>query len=730
MHAATTCLLLASAMTFQGCLFAGATADFYVSPSGNDRNPGTLNKPFASLARARDAVRELKRSQAEKSVLVLLRGGTYYISDSLVFKREDSSPDGSAITYAAYPGETPVLSSGVPIRKWQKVRSSVPGFPAAATGKVWVADLPANMRPFSSLYDGVGRLPRARSSPFSPTKDYRTAEGLDCFTLPFPPGKLKHWSNLRDVELMIRPNYAWVLNFLPLESVDERAGIAKTTVPATYHMIRVRYAPEQINQEGTVWVENVLEALDEPGEWAVDFAQRKLYLWPRDSTAPRNIVAPQLVEFVRVEGNIDYDGPRDTPVQNLVFRGITFTHGDRFGWQRDKIGWGLQHDWEMFDRPTTLLRLRGAEGVSIEKCRFIDSAGGGIRLDLHAQKNQIIDSDFEHLGGVGILLAGYGPGTKDVNRGNQILRNHIHHIGELLWHSPAIFIWQSGENRIANNLIHHTPYTGIVVSGRIGWDRKGESECSRTIRWKEVDAELHNDFPGGAPALLNWWQREKFLHGRHNIVERNEIHDVMQTLMDGNGIYVSGTGRGNIVRENFVHDSMLPTMGEGIRCDDDQHETTLERNVVFRIGGMGDGIAIKGVNNVLNNFLVLLSTHHNHRGYISLEESPVKGSRIQRNILYAGSANVKPYFQKGLFGPDPHLRDTDTDYNLYFNTADPNWAAEHFERERKFGIEAHSLFADPMFMDAEHGDFRFKPGSPAEKLGIQPIDLKLVGRPK
>src|SRR6185295_13725703 len=137
-------------------------------------------------------------------------------------------------------------------------------------GRIWVARVPEGLKSFRTLYDRAGRLPRARSAGFSPTKDYRTGEGLDRSTLYFPPNTLRNWPNLEDVEIMIRPNYGWVLNLLPLESVDEQAGIARTRIPASYPMLQVRWGLRDINANGTAWIENVLAALDEPGEWVLN----------------------------------------------------------------------------------------------------------------------------------------------------------------------------------------------------------------------------------------------------------------------------------------------------------------------------------------------------------------------------------------------------------------------------------------------------------------------------
>ena len=428
--------------------------------------------------------------------------------------------------------------------------------------------------------------------------------------------------------------------------------------------------------------------------------------------------------MISIEGDIDYDCSSDIPVLNIVFRGITFTQGDRFQWEKDRTGWGLQHDWEMFDRPTALVRLRGAEGCAIEGCRFNNSGGTGIRLDLHCIGNRIVSNDIYNVGGAGILLAGYGPGTKDVNRRNEIINNSICRPGEILPHSAGIFVWQSGENRIAHNRISHTPYTGIVVSGRIGWDRNGKAECSRTVRWREIDRVLGRE---NAATARDWHIRKQFLHGRGNIMELNEIHHVMEVMHDGDCIYISGTGAGNIVRHNYLHDNISPYMCEGIRCDDDQHETLIEGNVLYH--NRGSGIAIKGVNDIVNN--VIADNLSVLRGYLSLELGPLNGSIIQRNIVYSRKPDQRLYFQELISiyegRPEPRLRDCEADYNLYFNTADPDWGERHLREERRYGIELHSIAVDPLFSDIEAGNLTFAPDSPVWKLGFQEIPLDKAG---
>ena len=222
----------------------------YVATDGDDANPGTREEPFATLGRARDAVRAKLAAGVEEDVTVLLRDGTYRLDETVVFGLEDSGRGEQTITYAACPGERAVLSSGVPIRGWRKVEEALAGLPEQARGKVWVADVPQGLGRFRTLYDGPHRLPRARSRGYVPTKRYpRTRPPGWRNTLAFPAGALKTWPRLDDVEIVIVPQYPWSSNILPLASVDEGSGTAQTAVPATYPMGQAHFG---VFPDGTI----------------------------------------------------------------------------------------------------------------------------------------------------------------------------------------------------------------------------------------------------------------------------------------------------------------------------------------------------------------------------------------------------------------------------------------------------------------------------------------------
>ncbi len=746
------CLLLIAGVTC-ALLFAGfpadaaargsgekgqRTADFFVAVNGSDRwsgrsdqpNRTSTDGPFATLARARDAVRALKQRGDKQEILVLIRGGLYSLKETVVFALEDSAPAGGTITYAAYGDETPVFTSAVPIVGWIKPEHPSPLLPEIARDLVWTADVPAGLPTVLTLHDGNNRLRRAWSKPFRPVAYAQATTPPN--QIAFPPGAMKNWPDLRNEELRVIPSCDYEMCLLPLAAVDEKAGLARTTVPASRTMGRVKFMDE------TAWIENILEVLDEPGEWVFSAAERKLYLWPTRGAPSKAITAPLLTELLRIEGTIDYRGPTDKPVTGLAFRGLTFTGGERLPWNGGTKG-ELQHKWEHFDSPSALVRLRGARGCTINGCRLVNTSGAGLRLDLTCLDNRVIDNEVAHTGGVGILVAGYGPGTKDENQRNAVSNNWVHHVGEIYWASPAIMVWQSGENQVTHNLIHNTPYSGITVSGRTGWT----SDTEETFRAWEVTLPPYNSLPGAASGSSavhrEWWQaREKYMHGRKNTVAWNEIRDVMETLGDGNGIYISGTGKENHIYQNYIHHLDGDGVASGIRCDNDQYETIIDGNVLYRIRSAQSGISMTEANHIMNNIIVELIPSRRPitkpnivHGYISIPSStwPIEGARIMHNIIWSPRTDYWPIVEYKSFatGAGDRLKDTKTDYNLFWCPAGPEWGQRHIDEQRRYGVELHSLSADPMFVDVKRGDLRLRPESPARALGIQTWNISTAG---
>lgn len=708
--------------------------DFFVAPNGSDNDPGTKEKPFATLTRARDAIRQLKRINPDRDFTVVLLGGVYRLNETVVFSLSDSASNGHTITYTAYPGETPVIGSGVPVTKWEKVTDDIPGLPEEARGKVWMAPLPQELESIKTLYDGPMMLPRAKGPLFSPTKVYaykpcpgnlnvtRSEDRWMLRHIDFPSGAIRNWENLRDVEIGFFPT-PYQINILPLECVDEKLHVAKLAIEASVPPFSYNTGYGQ-KTEGCMWVENALDFLDQPGEWVVDSHHRRIYLWPVNDSPGESIVAPRLVELIRVEGKTDKYGLVDTPVRNIVFRGLTFSHAERDTWDESCKGLGIQHDWELHDRPTAALRFRGAENCIVNECHFTSSSGTAIRLDLYCQNMAITHNLIDHVGGMGILLCGYGPGKKDVNRNNRIISNHIHHCGQINLASHAIMAWQSGNNDIAHNLIHDCPRQAVGISGVRAISFNPETdfmESTRTIRWWEIpDSIVKGD---------KWDRFVPYLHGRDNVVEDNEIYRVLEELGDGAAINVSGAGTGNLIRRNEVYDIRNQHAVAALRTDGWQRGTQFEQNIVHDVATLG--VERKNDNDFNNN--IFFNVGGGKKAYIAFasfpHDTPVRGTKFQRNIYY--DSGEKPVFY--LDGYDPTrtrpnpMQSCEADYNLFYVAGDSLFGDRFLKEMKNKGIEQHSISIDPMFVDAAAGDFRLQPGSQAFKLGFQQIDTSEIG---
>jgi parallel beta-helix repeat protein len=169
LRAATLAALLLAAS--RGVYAQGTT--FYVAPNGNDAWSGKLAEPkgndgpFASVVRARDAIRQSKAAQGglKEPVTVRIRGGKYFLTEAITFGPEDSGTPQCPISYEAYPGEQPVFSGGKPIVGWQPYQ-----------GKILVAQLPevqAGSWYFRSLFANGQRQIRARYRNVDSADPYR-----------------------------------------------------------------------------------------------------------------------------------------------------------------------------------------------------------------------------------------------------------------------------------------------------------------------------------------------------------------------------------------------------------------------------------------------------------------------------------------------------------------------------------------------------------------------------
>lgn len=86
-------------------------ADFYVSVNGDDNGDGTINKPFKTIQRAQQAVREaIASNESKASITVAIMAGTYY-ETGIAFDERDSSKS-TSVTYTSYGDGEVILCGG------------------------------------------------------------------------------------------------------------------------------------------------------------------------------------------------------------------------------------------------------------------------------------------------------------------------------------------------------------------------------------------------------------------------------------------------------------------------------------------------------------------------------------------------------------------------------------------------------------------------------------------
>ena len=579
---------------------------FYVAPYGDDDNPGTISKPFATIEKVKDVV--WMELDGMGDITVYFRGGTYYINRTILFRTQSSGSENQIITYRNFPGETPVFSSGIKINGWRRIGSQDPGYryiPPLSRANIYICDVSRkliNSSSFKFLLDQKSDwLSRAKTKSFSIFKkqeldwehpninrDEKMINELKkvFYYQKFSP--VEEWDNIKDIEISIVTESGEMYIF-PVDSINNDSLKIYAKVPEA---CKIEGFDESLNAEA--WIENSLSGLDEKGEWVLNTWTGKLYLWPETDTSA--IYAPTLIEIIRVEGNVDYWGITDTPVRYINFKGITFTNGDRDSWK--DIDCGIEQDWEMGDKSTALLRFRGAENCRVDSCSFIKSGGTGVRFDLYSQFNTIQDCHFENLGKSGILLSGYGPGKKDVNRNNSIINNEIEKIGRIKWNSGGIIVWQSGYNHIAYNYIHDLPYQAIALSApRVSLFNpylKTIEQLNPYMRWSEINEGV---YIGGRN---NYEEVSKYRYLNGNIVEFNTIHNVLNKLSFGGAIYITGTGTGdyfgspNILQLNYIYningDNSIIYAGKDACCVHIKKNILYNSKVLFGIYAEGDDI--------------------------------------------------------------------------------------------------------------------------------------------
>ncbi|RYF75549.1 MAG: hypothetical protein EOO39_06750, partial [Cytophagaceae bacterium] len=310
-------------------------AQIWVAVDGSDANVGTKEKPLASLQLALRKVRELRRlanPSVASGVHIYLRNGVYPLSEPVFIRPEDAGTLASPTIIEAAPNEHPILSGGVSVTGWQKVKGIVPGLPKEAIGKAWVADAPmvgGQLLTFRQLWVNGQKAIRAKDTSY-PLMNRILSWNKAEQTCWIPAPKVGDLSKAVGLDMLI--HQWWAVANLRVKRIDVQGDSAKLSFLQPESRIQSEHpwpAPWISKETGNsaFYLANAIQFLNQPGEWFVDTKAQKLYYIPRpgENLTTAEVIAPALETLVQMTGTIDH------PVSNVLFRGIAFQHT---GWVR------------------------------------------------------------------------------------------------------------------------------------------------------------------------------------------------------------------------------------------------------------------------------------------------------------------------------------------------------------------------------------------------------------
>ncbi len=478
-----TALMAIAAIVATSSLAASAPLRMYVSPNGDDANPGTPAKPFATLERARDEIRKLKQQRGlpQGGAIVELRGGIYERGKTFELKKVDSGTKDAPIVYRAAKGETPRLIGGRVVKGFAPVTDpAILGMlPAEARGKVLQADLKA-IADYGPV-DAGGLELFFRDKPMTvsrwPNKGFTRI--VKMVGKPYKRGrhmthKVGKWVYEGDrPERWLKEKDPWVHGYWYHDWSDQRHRIKE--IDTTAHTIEVRPPYHGYGYRAGRWYYafNLLSEIDTPGEWYLDRDTGVLYFWPPAEIREGDCIVSVLPTLVTM-----------ADVSYVTIRGLFLEAG----------------------RGTALTIRNGAQN-RIVGCTFRNLGGAGVGV-AGGKEHGVIGCDVYNTGRGGISLRG-GDRRTLTPAGHFAENNHVHHYARIKRvYQPGITLSGVG-CRATHNLIDNAPHMAMGFSGN-----------DHVVEFNEIHSVCYESNDAGAIYVGRNWTM------RGNEVRYNYLHHI------------------------------------------------------------------------------------------------------------------------------------------------------------------------------------------------------------
>jgi len=558
--------------TVQSVQGESTLADFYVATDGKDTWSGTLaapnsnntDGPFASIARTQTAVQAILKNPngRTKPIQVMVRAGTYYLTQTLNFTSADSGTASLHVNWGSYPNEAPVISGGTRITNWTH-----------GAGNQWTTTLPSSTQYFEQMfYNGQRRLRprlggylgtyyRIAATVYLPSNSspncsvYMPGLGWECFdrfvyeasdpiastwenlSAPYPQGDIE----LYDFE-------KWTASELRIKSIDTQTHTVYLTGPTD----------QQDNFHGMIAghryvVENLKNAFTEPGQWFLDRSKTPwtlTYLANSGENPPTDtVIIPQMTQVLVATG-----------LQYVTFQGLTFEHDN---WT---VPIPLGYPSVSMDPAIpAAFGCYNCSNVTLNGVILTQTQGGGVEFfttipSSTTAHNTIENSAFYDLGAFGIrngLLAQNSDTDANVAQFATVENNVIAGFGRI---TPSGFGIAQGDGH--DNLYTHNE----VYDGFQGGIKVCDLGC----------------IPGGTDS-----------HGAfNNVTSFNLIYNLGEGITDDlGGVYYNTdpAATGNQVLNNRIHDISDASAldkdgygGQGIYLDALTSNALVQNNLVYR----------------------------------------------------------------------------------------------------------------------------------------------------